>query len=92
MIAGVLGRAGERGQERRKRDASGGVCTWRNPADIDKWMQDERARRAKELQAQRGEETPSAPPGERRRGGGGGGGDRWGGERRRGQRAEASGF
>ncbi|ROW15705.1 hypothetical protein VPNG_02213 [Cytospora leucostoma] len=84
VISGVLGRAGERGQERRKKDANGGVCTWRNPADIDKWMQDERARKAKELQAQREGETPKEPSGDRR-----GGGDRWGGEKRRAQRAEA---
>ncbi|KAK7732279.1 37S ribosomal protein, mitochondrial [Cytospora paraplurivora] len=80
VISGVLGRAGERGQERRKRDANSGVCTWRNPADIDKWLQDERARKAKESQAQR----ENAPSGDRR-----GGGDRWGGEKRRAQRAEA---
>lgn len=47
VIAGVLGRAGERGQERRKRAAAQGICTWRNPSDIQKWMIDEQVKAAK---------------------------------------------
>lgn len=41
VIAGVLGRAGERGQARRKADAAKGVCTWRNSPDIERWMEAE---------------------------------------------------
>lgn len=66
VIAGVLGRAGERGQERRKADANRGVCTWRNQADVDKWMLDEKAKKAKELMAQKDAERPNAAGGERR--------------------------
>ncbi|KAG8162669.1 hypothetical protein KVR01_007147 [Diaporthe batatas] len=44
LIAGVLGRAGERGQARRKADAEKGICTWRNADDIQKWMFDEHHR------------------------------------------------
>lgn len=42
VIAGVLGRAGERGQARRKADAKKGICTWRNQPDIQKWMADQK--------------------------------------------------
>ncbi|KAJ0108998.1 hypothetical protein J7T55_005546 [Diaporthe amygdali] len=52
VIAGVLGRAGERGQERRKADAARGVCTWRNPPDIEKWMNDEKKNRASVAEAE----------------------------------------
>lgn len=34
VIAGVLGRAGQRGQARRKANAKIGLCTWNNPADV----------------------------------------------------------
>jgi len=34
LLAGVLGRAGERGQQRRLADAEEGVTTWRTPRDI----------------------------------------------------------
>lgn len=46
VIAGVLGRAGEMGQERRKRDAAKGVCTWRNPPDIEKWINENAGKNA----------------------------------------------
>lgn len=39
VIAGVLGRAGEAGQARRKLDASRGLCTWRNPPEIQRWIE-----------------------------------------------------
>lgn len=44
VIAGVLGRAGERGQARRKADAKKGICTWRNQPDIQKWMEDQKTK------------------------------------------------
>lgn len=66
VIAGVLGRAGERGQERRTADANRGVCTWRNQADIEKWMRDEKAKKAKEMMAQKEAERPNRQGGERR--------------------------
>lgn len=50
VIAGVLGRAGERGQARRKADAEKGICTWRNPEDVQKWMDDERSKAIKAKQ------------------------------------------
>lgn len=49
----MLGRAGERGQARRKADANKGVCTWRNQPDIEKWMEDEKTKAAKAAQAER---------------------------------------
>ncbi len=39
LIAGVLGRAGELGQKRRKKDAKDGVVPWRNPPDVQKYME-----------------------------------------------------
>lgn len=53
VIAGVLGRAGERGQARRKADANKGICTWRNPPDVEKWMEDEKAKVGNAAQAER---------------------------------------
>ncbi|KAI7786142.1 30S ribosomal protein S2 [Diaporthe eres] len=53
VIAGVLGRAGERGQARRKADANKGVCTWRNQPDMEKWMEDEKAKADSAAQAER---------------------------------------
>ncbi|KAJ4421178.1 hypothetical protein N0V82_003943 [Gnomoniopsis sp. IMI 355080] len=38
LVAGVLGRAGEAGQARRKADASRGLCTWRNPPEVETWI------------------------------------------------------
>lgn len=34
LIAGVLGRAGERGQQRRLADAEKGVVKWQTPKDV----------------------------------------------------------
>lgn len=61
VIAGVLGRAGERGQARRKADANKGVCTWRNQPDMQKWMDDEKAKAGKEAQAEREAARAGAP-------------------------------
>lgn len=44
VIAGVLGRAGEQGQKRRKADAKKGLCTWKNPPDVANWLQEAKAR------------------------------------------------
>lgn len=41
VIAGVLGRAGERGQKRRRANAKVGLCTWENPADVDAFIRDQ---------------------------------------------------
>lgn len=60
VIAGVLGRAGERGQARRKADANSGVCTWRNPPDIQKWMDDEKSKAGREARAERDAEEARA--------------------------------
>lgn len=49
----MLGRAGERGQARRKADANKGVCTWRNQPDMEKWMEDEKAKADSAAQAER---------------------------------------
>lgn len=52
----MLGRAGQRGQERRLKDAELGEVTWRNPAEIQKFLEiqtmlkeaeDEAARKAR---------------------------------------------
>lgn len=48
VIAGVLGRAGEKGQKRRLADAKTGICTWSNPPDIDKWLREKEARETAE--------------------------------------------
>ena len=56
----MLGRAGERGQERRKAEAANGICTWRNQPDIEKWMEDEKARAASAAQAEAEAERASA--------------------------------
>lgn len=39
VIAGVLGRAGERGQRRRKEAAQRGDITWQTPMDIRRFME-----------------------------------------------------
>lgn len=44
VIAGVLGRAGEQGQKRRKADARKGLCTWRNPPDVTAWLREAKAK------------------------------------------------
>ncbi|KAK4099138.1 hypothetical protein N658DRAFT_475829 [Parathielavia hyrcaniae] len=38
LIAGVLGRAGERGQQRRLADANSGVCTWENEREVERFI------------------------------------------------------
>ena len=38
LIAGVLGRAGQRGQARRHEAASEGSVTWQNPIEIEKFI------------------------------------------------------
>lgn len=38
LIAGVLGRAGERGQQRRLAEAEQGVVTWENPRDVNDFI------------------------------------------------------
>ena len=48
MIAGVLGRGGQRGQQRRLKDAEEGIVTWQNPTDIRRHVKKETA---KELEA-----------------------------------------
>lgn len=56
VIAGVLGRAGEQGQKRRKADAGRGLCTWNNPPDIEKWIKENKAKESAELGVDEGEE------------------------------------
>lgn len=53
VIAGVLGRAGERGQARRMAEAKKGICTWRNPAEVQKFMEDEIDAKATAAEAER---------------------------------------
>ena len=48
VIAGVLGRAGQRGQKRRLDSASKGFTTWLNPPEIHKFLQKEKGRGAAE--------------------------------------------
>ncbi|KAK1767474.1 37S ribosomal protein, mitochondrial [Phialemonium atrogriseum] len=43
VIGGVLGRAGQRGQRRRLKDAENGIVTWENPTDISKFIALEQA-------------------------------------------------
>jgi len=42
LIGGVLGRAGQRGQERRKHDAKMGQVPWTTPRDIQEYMKEEK--------------------------------------------------
>lgn len=56
----MLGRAGERGQERRKADAAKGVCTWRNPPDVQKWMDDEQSKAAQQRERAEAEGEPGS--------------------------------
>jgi hypothetical protein len=44
----VLGRAGERGQQRRLADANEGVCTWDNYRDVETFIQREAEAKAME--------------------------------------------
>lgn len=38
LIAGVLGRAGQRGQRRRLKEAENGVVTWENPSEVQNFI------------------------------------------------------
>ena len=49
VIAAVLGRAGQRGQQRRLEDAKSGVVTWENPAEISQFMKLDAGRKADEM-------------------------------------------
>ena len=49
LIAGVLGRAGERGQMRRRAAAENGICTWENPGDVEHFVNTQKKRRAAAL-------------------------------------------
>lgn len=48
LLAGVLGKAGERGQKRRLADANNGIVTWNNPSEIERWMDSNAAEKARE--------------------------------------------
>ncbi|KAI3393722.1 hypothetical protein diail_3767 [Diaporthe ilicicola] len=60
VIAGVLGRAGERGQERRMAEAKKGICTWRNPSEIERFMEDKKAKKANAAAAESDAENANA--------------------------------
>ncbi|CAN8105219.1 unnamed protein product [Discula destructiva] len=62
VIAGVLGRAGEAGQKRRRMDAARGLCTWRNPPEIQRWLQANLSR-SKKAEAAEKEEALEAEDG-----------------------------
>lgn len=51
LIAGVLGKAGERGQKRRLAAAEQGEVTWQNPRDVQKFMETEAATKVAEASA-----------------------------------------
>ncbi|KAL2186508.1 hypothetical protein L209DRAFT_731304 [Thermothelomyces heterothallicus CBS 203.75] len=51
LIAGVLGRAGERGQQRRLADAEEGITTWRTPRDIAYFIDKDAENKAREAVA-----------------------------------------
>lgn len=73
VIAGVLGRAGHRGQVRRKKNAAEGVCTWNNAADIEAFMKAEqlKARAEEKARAEAGAGAGGKQPvGEEGEGGG----------------------
>jgi small subunit ribosomal protein S2 len=40
LIAGVLGRAGELGQKKRKEDAKNGKVEWETPTYVQEWIQE----------------------------------------------------
>jgi hypothetical protein len=48
LLAGVLGRAGERGQQRRLADANDGVCTWQTPLDVGQFIEKDAAQKEAE--------------------------------------------
>jgi hypothetical protein len=49
LLAGVLGRAGERGQQRRLADANDGVCTWETPSDVRHFIKKDAAQKENEV-------------------------------------------
>jgi hypothetical protein len=53
VIAGVLGRAGQRGKERRIKDAANGEVTWENPMEISVFLNLEKRRKGQEEEAAR---------------------------------------
>ncbi len=53
LIAGVLGRAGERGQQRRLADAQSGVVPWQNPLDVEHFISREAKRMAQEAEEEK---------------------------------------
>lgn len=70
VIAGVLGRAGQRGQERRLKDAELGEVTWRNPVEIQKFLEiqemikqaeDDAARAARKEEGKEGRSADNIP-------------------------------
>ena len=48
LLAGVLGRAGERGQQRRLADAADGVVSWKSPRDVDTFIEKDSMTKAEE--------------------------------------------
>ncbi|KAK3348979.1 ribosomal protein S2, flavodoxin-like domain-containing protein [Lasiosphaeria hispida] len=52
LIAAVLGRAGQRGQERRHADAEDGVITWETPSDVRRFVQNTLTAKAQEKKDQ----------------------------------------
>jgi hypothetical protein len=48
LLAGVLGRAGERGQRRRLADAEDGVISWTSPRDVDTFIEKDAMTKAEE--------------------------------------------
>jgi hypothetical protein len=65
LIAGVLGRAGERGQKRRLKDAEKGEVTWRNPTEVQKFLEIQEAiKRADDEAAQKAQGWEGPPSGD----------------------------
>ncbi|KAL2260523.1 hypothetical protein VTK26DRAFT_5434 [Humicola hyalothermophila] len=64
LIAGVLGRAGERGQQRRLADAENGIVTWNTPPDIAQFIMAKQAEAEalEEAQRQMGTEYSERAP------------------------------
>lgn len=48
----MLGRAGERGQQRRLAAAKDGIVTWQNPADVAKFIEKDSRERANQFKAE----------------------------------------
>ncbi|KAG7294121.1 hypothetical protein NEMBOFW57_004185 [Staphylotrichum longicolle] len=49
LIAGILGRAGQRGQQRRLADANEGIVTWSTPNDVAKFIERDAAEKARNV-------------------------------------------